>query len=286
MTVSGAELVEILGPDLRGGLRMWWSKRGKTPRPLKLRQIVAAHLGEEGARRPQVDRAFELVLSKAGLRLLAAWQVFRRHQLAILAGGDEDQKALAQEQKWWSRTAAILSRGIEHSARVYRQWAAVFPARLAEAMLGRSPRFSERDLGKMAGRWQAECGLWHRQERAVRAVIDLERQLSLVAGEATEGSRQVLDALRAERDDVTGELDQTVAWLQAGIKEGRHEVFPAPKAGLLSAEQRARDWSERFSSRVRIDGPFLSRRYGLCVSWPVGGSPGGNCIHSRSCWMP
>ncbi|HVB33841.1 MAG TPA: ATP-binding protein [Patescibacteria group bacterium] len=255
MAISGAELAQIIGPDAQGSWRRAWVKRSQATRPLKLRRIVFGHLGEQAARRARIDGAFELVLSQAGLHLVAAWQSYRRHQLAILANGDRDKATLARERRWWSRTASALVQRIERLVRAYRQWAEASPARLAKAVLCRSRAISSRRLAKIAERWQADFSYWHRQERAVRAVIDLERQLSLVAREAIRGSGQALDSLRAEHGGVDGELDRAIAWLQTQLEQNNREPFPPPQAALLSAEQRARDWSDHFSSFVRISVP-------------------------------
>lgn len=251
VSISGADLVEIVVPGPKRGWRANWVKRSGAARPLQLRQIVFAHLGDQTARRYRIDAAFQRVLSQAGLHLLAAWQVCRRQQLAILTSGTRDSKALAHERMWWSRTATRLAARMERLGRAYRQWAEAADARLVEAVLRRSPKFADHRLDRITNRWQVECGTWHRQERSVRAVIALEHKLSLVAVEAAQGSNQVLDSLRGEHTAVTGELDRAVAWLESGIGQGNRDVPPAPKASLLSAEQRARNWSERFSSRVR-----------------------------------
>ncbi len=248
--ISGAELVEIIEPDVRKGWQKTWVKRRRSPQLLKLREIVLAHLWGQVHRRAAIDRAFELVLAQAGLHLVAAWQVYRRHQLAILAGDGKEKTALGEEREWWSRTGTVQTERIARMVTAYQHWSEVSPAELGEAVLRRSPRLSAHRQSKISERWQTDFSHWHRQQRAVLAVIGLERQLSIVARDASQGTRRALESLRAEHDDVTGEMDLAVAWLEAGVEQRNREAFPPPKASLLSAEQRARDWSDRLSSRI------------------------------------
>lgn len=255
MTVSGAELVETLGPDVRGRWRKAWVKQHRSPRPLKLRKIVLAHICGQMDGRLRLDRDLELVLARVGLHLLAGWQIFRRHQLAILAGDDRDNKALAEEQKWWSRTASSLTRRSERLARSYRQWAEVAPALLSEAVLRRSQEISDRRQRKILAQWQDNFGRWHRQQRAVYASINLERQLTIVSRGAIQASLQALKSLRAEHEDITEEMAQTITWLRAEVEQNNQEVFPPPKANLLSAEQHARDWFDQISSEASASLP-------------------------------
>ncbi len=255
ITVSGAELLEILGPDVRGRWRKAWVRRLRSPRPLRLREIVLGQVCGQLAERLRFDRDFQRGLAQAGLHLLAAWQIFRRHQLTILAGGDRDKTTLAKEQKWWSRTSTSLQRRTERLARSYRHWAELSPVLLSEAVLRRSREFSDRRQRKILDGWQDNISRWHRQRRAVRALINLERQLTSVSREAIQATRQALESLRVEHDDVTGEMTQAIAWFRAGLEQSTPEVFPSPKANLLSAEQRARDWSERLSSSIQASVP-------------------------------
>jgi hypothetical protein len=249
--ISGAELVEFVGPDVRARWRKTWLKRLKSPRPLRLRQIVLANLWGQISSRERIDEAFVRVLSQAGLHLIAAWQLYRRHQLAMLASDDWDAAALAEEQKWWLRTATALSGQIERLVRSYRRWAEASLALLARPVLRRTPQFTERHQDRIVARWEEDLSQWHRQQRAVRATIDLDRRLTRVAREAIQISREALGSLGAEHDEVTRELDRAVGWLEAPQDQPSQEVFPHPKASLLPAEQRARDWIDRVSSRVQ-----------------------------------
>ncbi len=255
ITLSGAQLVEIIGPDASKGWRRSWLKWRKSPRPRKLREIVVAHVWKTLERRRAIDGAFELVLAQAELHLVAAWQAYRRNQLAALAYARQDKTGLAEERKWWNRTAVSLAARADHLAQTYRKWSDTSMAALGQAALRGSPVCSEHRQRKISETCQANLTHWHRQQRAVAAVRDLERGLSTVAREAAQGTRYALDSLRAEHNDVTSELDQAVNWLQTGIERNNNETFPPPKANLLSVEQRARDWSDRFAHRIRLRVP-------------------------------
>jgi hypothetical protein len=252
ITISGTELIDIIGPDLRNGWRRQWLKWRKSPRPLELREIVFAHMGRLLEHRSSIDGAFELVLTQAELHLVAAWQVYRRHQLAMLTNASGDKTALVEEQKWWTRTEVALVARIERLVRAYQHWAETAPAMLGKAVARRSPELSQHRQRKISERWQTDFSHWHRQQRGVSAVIDLERRLSTVARDTAQNTRQALESLRAEHDDVTSELNRALAWLDPGMEQRKREMFPPPQASLLSVEQRARDWADRVSYRIRL----------------------------------
>lgn len=253
--VSGRELAEMTEPIVRGGWKRAWLKRRKSPRPLKFRGIVRVELTGQIAARSRTDGEFELVLAQAGLHLLAAWQVYRRHRLAMLAGDARDRASLDHERKWWNRTARSLDRRLKRLVGDYEHWTKGSLGRLGHALLRRSPQIPDRHLAKMTARWQADFSRWRRQQRAVRAVIDLERELSLLAGDAIEATRQALESSRAEHDDVVREMDEAIAWLQRALDRGNSEGFPPPRATLLSAEQHAREWNLRISAHARARVP-------------------------------
>jgi energy-coupling factor transporter ATP-binding protein EcfA2 len=255
LTIAGADLVEMVGSDARGGWRKAWLKRSKSARPIRLREIVLAHLQAETRRRAPLDGDFELALAQAGLHLAAAWQTFRRHQLGMLVSGSPDGSGPAEERKWWTRTAARLAARLERLAGTCRRWAGAAPGRLGDAVLRRSPKFTEQRVDAIAGWCQANVSDWHRQRRAVAALIDLERQLTILAGDAIRATQQALDSLHAEHADILSELDGAIGWLEATLAEDGPGAFPVPQARLLSAEQRARDWSNRVASSIRAHIP-------------------------------
>ncbi len=262
ITVSGPELVEMLAPDVSRGWRRAWLKRRNSLRPVKLREIVASAVQRQLARRAHIDSTYEIVLAQAGLHLLAAWQVYRRRQLAALVSAGRGKTAPEANRKWWPETAASLSKRTERFVLAYRDWAEEFPVLLGGAVLRRMPELSKSREEKFKERWQTDFSLWHRQQRGVRAVIELERQLSAVAREAIQAARQELESLRHEHDDVTGEMDRAVAWLEDAREHGARGVFPPSKAALFSAEQRTRDWSVRVSSSVKAGVPTFVETLG------------------------
>ena len=249
--ISGAELAEIVGPEVRARWLKAWLKRHKSPQSMQLRKVVLGNLWRQITWRTRIDEAFERVLARMGLHLAAAWQLYCRHQLAALANGNRDALALAEEQKWWLRTATTLAGRIEGLVRSYRRWAEASPALLGRSVLRRSPQFSERHQGRIVARWEEDLSRWHRQHRAVRAAIDLDRRLTTVARESIQITRHALESLRIEHDEVAREMGRAIAWLEGGQEQGTLEVFPLPKASILPAEQRARDWIDRVSLRVQ-----------------------------------
>jgi hypothetical protein len=249
--ISGAELVEVVGSDVADGLRKAWLKRLKSPRPLRLREIVLANVWGQMSRRARIDEAFERVLSEAGLHLAAEWQLYRRHQLTMLANGSRDAAALAEEQKWWLRTATALAGHIEKLILFYRRWTEASLSVLGRSMLRRTPQFSERHQARIVARWEEDLSHWHRQCRAVRAAIDLDRRLTVAAREAFQITRQALESLRTEHGEVIQEMDRAIAWLEGGEELSNEKIFPLPKATLLPAEQRAHAWIDQVSFRVQ-----------------------------------
>ena len=250
IVLPGAELIDLLGADLPGGWRRAWVKRQVSPRPLPLRAIVLSHAWGQVDRRASLDGAFELVLARAGLHLVAAWQLYRRHQLAELAEARRDETSLAAEREWWLRTATLLSARAERLVEAYQRWSRASTAGLGAAVVRRAPALSGHRQQGIAARWQSAFSRWHRQQRAVRAVIDLERQMSTVARDAVQATRQALASLRAEHDGVIAEMEGALAWLEAGAEDHHGEGFPPPQAGLLTVEQRARGWSDRIASGI------------------------------------
>lgn len=248
-TISGAELVELVGPDTHG-LRKAWLKRRKSPKTVPLRRVVFANLWSQISLREPIDEAFERLMSRAGLHMMAAWQLYRRHQLAMLTSGSLDSSALAEERRWWLRTTSELTGRAENLVRAYRQWVEAFPPRLGRAVLRRKP-FSETRQKKIIVRWEHDFSQWHRQYRAVRNAIDLDRRLTTVARDTIQGTGRSLESLHAEHEEVGREMERAVGWLQAGPDGRGQAVFPPPKASLLPAEQRARDWADRVCFRVQ-----------------------------------
>lgn len=271
--VSGPELLEAVGDDARGIWRKTWLRWRKAPRRVKLQSIVRANLQEQLGRRTGIDANFELLLARAGLHLVAAWQAYRRSQLAILAGGDRDRSSLAAEWKWWARTAKSLDRRLDRAVRSYRYWAGAFPGRLGAAVLRGKPELSLRRQSVIADRWEVSLGQCHRQGRALRAVIALERGLSTVAHEAIQATRQSLESLGLEHEDVARELDQAIGWLGNYQPQNSSETLPVPKAVLLPAEHRARDWLDRISSCCRMSIPAVAEVLRPPLTFPGRGKP-------------
>lgn len=255
ISISGADLAEMVGSDLRS--RWWraWLKRRRSSQPLRLRKIVLTNLWVEIARRARIDEGFQLVLARAGLHLVAAWQLYRRQQLVVLASGSRDGAALDEERKWWLRIATALAGQIESLVHSYGRWAEAAPARLGRAVLWRSPRLTDRQQSKDVERWEHNFTQWHRQDRGVCAAIDLDRELVMLARETIQATRHALDSVRVEHSEVGREMERAIAWLEARLEQHNQEPFPPPKANLFPAEQRTRDWIDRVVFRVQQDVP-------------------------------
>ncbi len=253
--ISQAELAAVLGPDARGKLREAWMKQRKSSQPLELRKIALASIWAQIGSRAPIDEGLESLLVHSGLHLMAAWQLYRRHQLAAQAGGSGDEAELAEERKWWLRKATALNDHAVTLLRSYRDWAEKACALLDVSVLRRHPPLSESSQSKIVRQWDRNFSQWHRQYRGVRAAIDLERKLIAVAQEAIRATQDSLESVRAEHDDVAEEMDWAIKWLEAETEQSSGRAFPPPRAKLLSAGQRARDWVDRVALRVQQDIP-------------------------------
>lgn len=255
MGISAADLVAAVGPDVHGRWRNAWLKHRKAPRPLQLRNVVSSCQWSRIADRARTDKAFERILEQTGLHLMAAWQLYRRHQLAAQANGSRDKAAFAEERKWWLRQATALDRSAQTLLRSYRSWAEKSPLLLARVVLRRKLQLSESRQSKIVSQWDRDFSQWHRQYRAVRAAIDLERNLITVSRRTIDITRYSLDSLCAEHDDAAQEMDRAIVWLQAPPEARTQKAFPQPKATLLPAAQRARDWVDRVALSVQRSVP-------------------------------
>ncbi|MGE5324096.1 MAG: AAA family ATPase [Actinomycetota bacterium] len=255
LEISGAELTAMLGSPAHSGLRGAWVKRRKSPRKVKLRETVVARLAVQMAGKSRIDAAFELVHARTALHLLGVWQLYRRHQLAVLSGDEQDMTVLTRQQERWSRAATALTKRSERLLSAYDRWVKTAPALIGAGVLRGAPLFSNRRQQKINERWLSALGAWKRLQRAFRALINLDRQLTITAREAIEATRGALEGLHSEHGDVEAELEGAIGWLRAELEHGSAAVFPWPAANLLSAEQRARDWSERISSSAHAHIP-------------------------------
>jgi hypothetical protein len=253
--VAGRELVEMAG----AGVRAAWLRRRlgwqKSPKVVPVRDIVTGFLQRQALRRAVLDGALQLVLAQSCLHLLGPWQMFRRQRLTVLSGKQPDRKGWEDERKWWLKTASKYSTRGARVIQSYRNWSTAASSRLAEALLRRAGELSERKRDKIFERRQSYFSYWARQQRGVQSLLDLERQLSVLARGATEETIRSLESLKLEHDELFKELESVIAWLEAWQREEQAGAFPPPQARLMSAEERIAEWARNISGQTRAHLP-------------------------------
>ncbi|MGH9535097.1 MAG: ATP-binding protein [Terriglobales bacterium] len=254
IAASGAEMAASVAVDVPGGWRRAMAQRRKSERTVALRNITAASLERQLGQRAKLDAALQLALAQAALAQLSAWQIFCRHRLAMLASGG-GARGLVEDCRQWSRVAAGWTGRAQSLIRAYRRWADASPARVAQALLRGTPEPSESRQRQSGRQWEASLGSWRRLQRAVRTANALERQLSAVAREAIQVTEQALDSLSDEYNGLTAELDAALAWLEGWRVTGSAQELPAGNAMLLTADQRARQWTDRLAWCAKLHAP-------------------------------
>jgi hypothetical protein len=252
--LSGRDLVQLAGAAAGPYSRLWRGWRRK-PGAVQFRDAVSDHLLGMVLARAPLDGAFRLLLAESALHLLVPWQTSRRALLATLARSGYGRVDIDSARKWWSdrvrrreeRAAFLLAR--------YRDWAESVSRRLARALL-RGPRpSSPHTRARRTDEHQRHLGFWSRQQRAVRAVLDLEIHLTRLARETTSQTIDGLRALDVEHTELLDELDAAIAWLQNWPEVESPDLFPPPKARLLSSDERVAEWLRAVSAKAREELP-------------------------------
>lgn len=241
VAVSGQEMLEALDPGKAPYWRRYLLRRRSQRAQLPVRSIVERQVLLDAEVRTAMDAAYFLALAKGSLLLLGPWQAVRRHSLRR-PQGDDGGSALKEAGSRWLERLRLLETDAVRASRNITSWSNGLDARLATALLNRAKQLSRRRRRRWLWNRQKCFRHWSRQQRAVRAVLDLDYELAHVALDLTAAGEQGLESLDREQSRLLEELDGVIRWLQEAQGGDQHGSFPPPQAGLASADDRTSEW--------------------------------------------
>ncbi|HTQ57911.1 MAG TPA: ATP-binding protein [Bryobacteraceae bacterium] len=255
--LSGRELAGLSSGSRRSlaGLYRPFQRR---PRPIRLREAVSDHIQERILRRAALDGAFQLLLAQSAFHLLVPWQACRRAFLSALTQSERERADLAGTRGWWTGEAARYEQRAAVLLARYEGWAGPVAETAAAGLLRRPRPAAGGKRAAWAKEHQKHLSFWSRQQRAVRAVLDLELHLVQLAREMTAETLAAVKALEAEHQELIAELDSAIAWLQGWSGGPDAASLPQPKARLLSSEEHLSEWLRRVSAATRGQLPLTT----------------------------
>lgn len=252
--LSGQDLTSLPGADPRSLVGVWRSWQGK-PKAIPLRDATADHIQQLILARAALDGAFQLLLAESSLHLLAPWQTCRRAFLAALTQSEWDRVDVGSARAWWIDAAQRREQRAALLLKQYDTWAQSISAAIAVALLWSPHPAGQSRRAKWTKEHQKHASFWTRQQRAVRAVMDLELHMAQLARDVTAETMASLEAVSAEYTELMAELDTVIAWLRQRPEGEEAALFPQPKASLLSAEERLSGWLRQASGKARAELP-------------------------------
>jgi AAA ATPase domain len=274
LPVSGSDLATFAGPEAAPGWRHPWLRWQHKAKPFRLRGALIDAQDAQSGRRAELDGAFHLTLAQGYLLALEPWHILRRHVLsqwskaapaeapevaAETGDGSSPRGAtspratptgaayLEDWQRWQdaiekhaARTEALLGR--------LDAWAKQAPGVAARALLSRRKELSRRKRAARRADREVLIGYWLRQNRAVRALLELECQMVALGRGMLSDTEASLQSLQAEHDQLIGELDSVIAWIESSPSDMAN--FPAAGGRIAGSEQRVQDWLRRIHARA------------------------------------
>jgi hypothetical protein len=247
--LSGRELTSLTHAE-----RSWtgrWRSLGRKPKALAFRDAVWDHVQWMILERAALDGAFQWLLAVSSLHLLGPWQTCQRNFLGVLTKSERGGVDVPGARNWWLEKAARYEQRAAQLQARYEAWTRSAPASIGRALLRQPRPASEGTRAKRAETHQKHLSYWSRQQRAVRAVIDLELHIGKLARDTTGETIASLESLDAEHAELVQELDSAIDWLRQWTDGQASGSFPQPKARLLSSEERLSEWLRRTSARAR-----------------------------------
>ncbi len=241
IAVRGHELLETL-PVTAPRLRRFLLGRRRHPVQLPVRAIVERHFILAAKARIGADGAFLLALAKGSLLLLAPWQAIRHEAIRWPPQPGAADQTLSENQARWQERTGRLEGEAKEASRNIGLWCSGVSERLAQALLRGDTRLSPRQRWRSLRYTQTCFRHWSRQQRAVKAVVDLEFEMANVAIDLTAACEQGLDSLDKEQAGLLAELENVTRWLQEAQTGAHRQSFPPPQAELVSAEDRVSTW--------------------------------------------
>jgi AAA ATPase domain len=252
VAVRGPDLLETLDPVNTSRLRGYVLGRLHQPAQLAIRSIVERQFINDAKARIATDGAFLLTLAKGPLLLLAPWQAIRHAAIPWPPRPGSSESAMSEAWAHWQERSSGLEGEANEALRDISEWCNGLSGRLARALLHGGTRLSPRRRGHWLHYRQSCFRYWSRQQRAVKAVLDLEFEMGKVTVNLTTACERGLDSLDREQAALLEELDNVSHWLQEAQTGEAGQTFPPPQAELVSAEDRVSAW-ERAAEAAAMD---------------------------------
>ncbi len=241
MEVAGRDLAATLRPEAHARFRGTLRRLQRRPRPVPLRLIAERHFQAQRLDWAEATGTLLLVLAQASLAVLDPWEALSEEALNCIEGGRPNPESLPRTKDRWLKLVAKLRQRAGRALDFLNGHIKASPAVFAKALL-RSPRSPRRPSRfRQTDRLLEYNSYWSRQRVAVSELVELDVKLVEVGRQAVRAAESTLESLLTEHTDLLGELDLVAGWLE-GQKEGNDSPFPPPKAILITAEDRGRDW--------------------------------------------
>jgi hypothetical protein len=242
--LTGIERVELAGPDAGPAWRRWQLGLTKSPHSVAIRELVRQWMWAFAARRSRAEGRFLIAVQKAALHLTVAWQIWRRHRLCAIAASPGD-RAFESESAWWTQKAEML--GAEAASSLGNLKPLFMPQGLGSALLLNPGRVSERRREQR----QEALAHWARLQRTVLSQIALETSAARMEETITRHTAVSIDSIVVEHDELLSELNTVLEELQRSASDPESCSFPAPKASMISAGERTREWERNVTGEAK-----------------------------------
>jgi uncharacterized protein YukE len=244
VSVTGPQMVELLGAGSPTGLRRRLAQLRKKKRPLPLRRVVLNVVRTLSERRLRIESQYFLALAQSTRRLSSPWGVARAATDAAVRGqpipadrfSEQREKTKNSTHTLWEKSDPILSR--------WRAWNTVTLTTLTNSILS-AVVWRRRPKSLTSDDRRASCqAYWVAQLRAVEAEVRLELALERCEEQILKLFQQGLDSLALEHANLLAELDEAIASVRRRLEGASSEEFPPPQAEIAPAARRLAELEE------------------------------------------
>lgn len=223
--------------------------RSHPKRRFRFRDCVRTGLYRANLTLSEAEGEILLVIARATLHALAAWQLWRQTSLKRIASGSASEPDLGITLLWWrTRYSALTSAGDTAFQSLGTRTGHAFQ-QLRRSIL-RQPGSSRR-IAKLGGSRRSCLQYWSRLQRAVHTQAELETESLRVAREALNEGRRLIHSLEREHEQLIAELDGVLLSIRGWSANAAADSFPPPQAHLVSALERADDWLRTVTLHAR-----------------------------------
>lgn len=249
LVISPRDFAEALRPHSGSKWAMPWVF-GRKPRAVPVRSLARTYLQKWLVERSKLDGALLLRFAQRTLAILTPWQAISYEALRREADLSPQPKSLAEARRRWSaRVEAIDKSGAELLQNLERKLKAA-PARLSQAVRKGGSRRLFRDTAVRSDRRARYFEFWSRQQRAVLRQIVLEEDAAKLGRLAVKQTEETLESAETEHSELLQELESVRDWLERWAPRVP-DVFPAPHAQLIAADNRVDEWSRAMEARAQ-----------------------------------